>query len=45
VERYQEAADTYNEFVTQYPESDYNKQVTYMYNKAMKEIDKLTQEK
>lgn len=44
VERYQEAADTYNAFVEQYPESDYNKQVTYMYNRAMKEIDKLTQE-
>ena len=38
VERYQEAADTYNEFVIQYPESKYNKEVKYMYDKAMKEI-------
>ncbi len=44
VERYQEAADTYNEFVAQYPESKYNKEVKYMYDKAIKEIEKLTNE-
>ncbi|MCB2219186.1 MAG: outer membrane protein assembly factor BamD [Bacteroidetes bacterium] len=38
-ERYQEAADIYQKFVTQYPESKYNKEVAYMYEKAMKEIN------
>lgn len=42
VERYQEATDTYNMFIAQYPESKYNKEVNYMYNKAVKEIEKLT---
>ncbi|HPE57293.1 MAG TPA: outer membrane protein assembly factor BamD [Bacteroidales bacterium] len=38
-ERYQEAADIYQRFVEQYPESKYMKEVAYMYNKAMKEIE------
>ena len=31
VERYQEAADIYNQFVAMYPDSEFNKQVQYMY--------------
>lgn len=38
-ERYQEAADIYNKFISEYPESKYMKEVAYMYNKAMKEIN------
>lgn len=38
-ERYQEAADTYNLFIIEYPESKYSKEVAYMYDKAMKEIN------
>lgn len=38
-ERYQEAADIYQRFVEQYPESKYMKEVAYMFNKAMKEIE------
>ncbi|MBN2174922.1 MAG: outer membrane protein assembly factor BamD [Bacteroidales bacterium] len=37
-ERYQEAADVYNTFVSLYPESKYNRDIKYMYDKAMKEI-------
>jgi len=37
-ERYQEASDVYNLFVSLYPESKHNKDLEYMYNKAMKEI-------
>jgi outer membrane protein assembly factor BamD len=42
VERYQEAAETYNQFVIQYPESKYNREVKYMYDKAIKEINKIS---
>jgi len=38
-ERYQEAADVYNTFVTLYPESDHNRDVEYMYKRAMKVIE------
>jgi outer membrane protein assembly factor BamD len=38
-ERYQEAADVYNLFVGLYPESKYNKDLEYMYSKAIKEIE------
>ncbi len=41
VERYQETADTYNKFIAQYPESDYNKELKNMYDRAIKEIDKI----
>ncbi len=37
--RYQEAADVYQKFITLYPESKYMKEVAYMYEKAMKEIN------
>jgi len=42
VERYQEATDTYNLFIAQYPESKFNKEVNIMYEKANKEINKIT---
>ncbi|MCB0804465.1 MAG: outer membrane protein assembly factor BamD [Bacteroidales bacterium] len=38
-ERYLEATDVYTKFIAQYPDSKYNKQVNYMYEKAMKEIN------
>jgi len=38
-ERYQEAADVYQKFITQYPDSKYMKEVAYMYEKAMKQIE------
>ena len=34
-----EAADLYNLFVANYPNSKYNKDVKYMYDRAMKEIN------
>ncbi|MCD4697846.1 MAG: outer membrane protein assembly factor BamD [Bacteroidales bacterium] len=39
-ERYQEAADIYNQFVALYPESKYNRDIKYMYDRAMKEINR-----
>ncbi len=40
IERYQEAADIYNQFIAMYPESEHMRDVEYMYNKAMKEINR-----
>jgi len=38
-ERYQEAADIYNQFISMYPESKHMRDVEFMYNKAMKVIN------
>ena len=38
-ERYLEAADIYDKFVVQFPDSKYNKEVKNMYSKAMKEVN------
>ncbi|MCD4789761.1 MAG: outer membrane protein assembly factor BamD [Bacteroidales bacterium] len=38
-ERYFEAVDIYNDFVIMYPDSDFNKDVEYMYNRAIKEME------
>jgi len=40
VERYREATDIYNKFIAQYPDSKHNRDVQYMYERAMKELNK-----
>ena len=37
-ERYLEAVNIYNDFVIIYPDSDFSKDVEYMYSRAIKEI-------
>lgn len=41
VERYQEASDIYNQFIVMYPDSEFNKQVQYMFDKATKDINRI----
>ena len=40
-ERYEEASDIYNSFITLYPDSKYNRDIEYMINRVTKDLKKL----